>query len=515
MRKSMEEIYQDIVANATKFATGDPLPTRDFDDEAEELMTSADINKQKRAPQNIPGRAPDETMATEIEEVVHFRRYTTRREHKYTEKEMEEIRSSCDGTIVHDYGLNDIYHQSDGERRENDMLADVRLKLGTLKRTYRRPDQYIEAMRVVVQAWHILEQNNFVHTREEFFKLVAKGKIVSPSIIMPQFKGIEDYNMDLIIKYISNPEVDASTLRPKNDTPEHDRWLNRYSHDFDEDPEYQLIRAEIQEQWNEEGKEYVEFGIDENATAEERANKYDDDMLDDAALDEMEIRKMHRLLDEDELKFIEEHHDNPPKTEVRTVKRKYIRGYDLRAVDAKRKMKNLNKVDRGVAETIHDLLNKIQTRTARDGTIDYDRSWIISNGLFNTQKPKPSIFDRYRFQGSWASKTDVFLNDLALREALLEERSDAADGYATYGDIEKNRFFEQCEQAGMNVMELRRRMNCMTEDIQRKNTKQSRKANRKIEAALVRRLSKMNHDPKFKKLIAKAEKEANEQYYGN
>ncbi|MCM1439693.1 MAG: hypothetical protein NC131_10930 [Roseburia sp.] len=508
MGRSLEEIYNDVIAQATRFASGGR--GQEFDD-MEELITSEDINKEKRK-EETPGQEPGATMSSEIEEVVHFKKYTQRREHKYTESEMKAIRESCEATIVHDYSASDMYHQSDEERRQNDMLADIRIKLGTLKRTYRRPDQYIEAMRVVVQAWEILEKNNYIHTREEFFRLVAKGKITSSSIIMPHFKGIEDYNQDLIIKYISNPDVDASTLRPKEGSDKEDRWYNRYTEDFDSDPEYLRIREEIREKWESEGREYVPF-VDESLSDEEKAKVYDDETLDDAALDEMETQKMHRLLDDEELAFVHDHNaSNAPKMRVQPLKKKYMKGYDHRPVDVKKRLKKMNKVDRRVAEATHEILNKIQARASREGNINYDRGYIIANGLFSTEKPPKDPWDKLRFQGSWADDTAVFLNDLAAREALLLERSDSEGGFATYADIELNRFFEECEKAGINVLELRRKMNCAQEDIKRANDKRSRKANRKIEAALVRRLSKMNHDPKFKKLIAKAEKEANEQY---
>ena len=156
-----------------------------------------------------------------IDEMVHFKRYSVRRERNYTEKEMTEIKSKCQNTIVNDYGANDFYHTSDEERQKNDNLAEIAMKLASVKSLYRRLDQYIEAMRIVYKAWELLSEQNVVHSKKEFFKMVAKGEIISHRIIIPQLKNIKKYNMDLIIRYISNPELDVSIFAPKNDYEEY------------------------------------------------------------------------------------------------------------------------------------------------------------------------------------------------------------------------------------------------------------------------------------------------------
>lgn len=156
-----------------------------------------------------------------IDETIHFKRYSVRRERNYTEKEMTEIKSKCQNTIVNDYGTNDFYHISDEERQKNDNLAEIAMKLASVKSLYRRLDQYIEAMRIVYKAWELLSEQNVVHSKKEFFKMVAKGEIISHRIIIPQLKNIKKYNMDLIIRYISNPELDVSVFAPKNDYEEY------------------------------------------------------------------------------------------------------------------------------------------------------------------------------------------------------------------------------------------------------------------------------------------------------
>lgn len=151
-----------------------------------------------------------------VDESFHFKRYSKNRIHKYTEEEMNSIRNGCLNTIVNDYSKTDVYHMSDEERSKNDKLAEIAMKLATVKSVYRRLDQYIEAMRIVFKAWEILSENNYVHSKKEFFKMVAEGKIISSRIITPQLKNFKKYDIDIIIKYISNPNLDVSVFAPKD-----------------------------------------------------------------------------------------------------------------------------------------------------------------------------------------------------------------------------------------------------------------------------------------------------------
>lgn len=152
-----------------------------------------------------------------VEESLHFKRYAKKRIHKYTEDELKQIELEAENTIVNDYGSNDFYHISDEERKKNDLLAEISLKLAGVKSVYRRFDEYIEAMRIVYKAWEILSEKNFVHSKKEFFKLVAEGKIFSSRIIIPQLKNMKKYDKELIIRYVSNPQLDTSIFRPEEE----------------------------------------------------------------------------------------------------------------------------------------------------------------------------------------------------------------------------------------------------------------------------------------------------------
>ena len=220
----------------------------DGDDDSEDFVTSTEIVKTKEKLEKKLGITTSDDDGV-IEESVHFKRYTKRREHKYTEREMAEIRNSCHRTIVHDYGEFDIYHISNEERARNDQLAEISMKLSKLKRTYRRVDQYIEAMRTVFEAWSLLERTNYLHTKEEFYKMVADGRIVSNRIIMPKLKRMDQYNIDMIINYISNPDLDASHLVPKKTERDHDSF---FDDDFNEESELDEMQRLL-------SKEEVEF----------------------------------------------------------------------------------------------------------------------------------------------------------------------------------------------------------------------------------------------------------------
>lgn len=455
MSKSIESMYEELINRAdTMDDLGSSYSGKFIDEEdSEEFVTSKELMDTKEHLEEKYGVIQKGDGV--IEEDVHFKRYTKRREHKYTEKEMNEIKASCVATIVHDYGENDTYHISDEEREANDMLSELGMKLDGLKRTYRKIDQYIEAMRIVVQAWEMLEEKgNFIHSREEFFQMVAEGKIVSNRIIMPKMKKIDSYNMDMIIKYISNPELDPSDLVPE--VPVEDDWYDSLTGDG-----------------------------------------------------ETEEEAMLRLLSPEEFQFIKEHEDNPPEIRVKNISPKLIKGYDRRDFGRSRKSKKCSKKEKYVIESLHDILNKIQSSEISRNR-DYTRSSLITNSMFDVDKPSKDIWDSLYFDGSWANDNDVYLYDLAIREELLKQHPRDKQ-YMTFSDMELQNFFKILEDNGINTIDLRRKMNCTTESAQKEEIKHVKKENKKIESALLQRISKLNQSSKFKKLVSKAEDALNKQ----
>lgn len=459
MGKTVEEMYMELInqpfllEDDTSILSGSGMQYGGEDD-SEEFLTSKEIIKTKENLEEHYGIIPQGDGV--IEEDVHFKRYTKRREHKYTEKEMEQIRKSCEVTIVHDYGENDIYHISDEEREANDMLAELGMKLGGLKRTYRKVDQYIEAMRIVVQAWEMLEaKGNYIHTRDEFFQMVAEGKIVSNRIIMPKLKRMDNYNVDMIIKYISNPELDPSDLVP--------------------------IKVE---------------------------DDFYDDLLTES--DETEEDEMLRLLSPEDFQFIEEYEDNPPKIKVRDLPPKLIKNYDRRGFMSSRRKKKLNKNERYIQESLHDILNRIQNNEYNRGR-GYAYSSIITDSIFDVKKAEKDIWDDLYFDGSWANENDLFLYDLAVREELLKQHPTNVN-YLTFADQELARFFKILEENGINTIDLRRKMDCSSSGVDNIKARAKKKENKKIESALIQRITQLNNSAKFKKIVSKAEEALNKQF---
>lgn len=240
------ELYKELMAMADSeedihdiLGVGGKIAWDNSDDDSEDVFTSKEIVQKKK----LLEKASEKKGITSdddgiIEEDVYFKRYRNVRQHRYTESEMVVIRESCMTSVVHDYGEHDPYHISDEERQRNDQLKEISDQLAGLKRTYRRVDQYIAAMRIVFEAWQILARNNFIHSEEEFFDMIGEGRIVSSRIVMPKLRKMDQYNIDMIINYISNPELDLSHLAPIK-KEEQDDWF--------ENPAADQVKANLME----------------------------------------------------------------------------------------------------------------------------------------------------------------------------------------------------------------------------------------------------------------------------
>lgn len=471
------KMLQDLKMDQENGITDEYRFNNGSDDDMEVFMSDKEVQKMKGNVTDEENQKfiPDES---EAEERLHFRRYSKRRIHKYTEKEMEEIRQSCLSTIVNDYAEKDIYHISDEERNERNMLHEITNELFKLKRTYRRVDQYVEAMRVVVRAWELLAKNNFLHTDEEFFDMVSKGEIVSGAIIMPKLKRIDKYDQDILIKYISNPQLDPKDLLPedvKHPKRIYDSWYDQFlEEDEDEDSE---------------------------KTPEERAKE----------LQEKEEREKFFLLDNNERAIINGEQEAPD-VRIHYVKRSKIKGYDQRRMFSRRKRKKISKSRRYEIDNLHDMLVKIQTNPQVKREYEDNRSRVLSGGIFDVEKPEKDFWDDKYFEGSWADKNAVELYDIVTREEALKEYPDTPNSrYMTLADIEMAQFWKTLEDAGMNVVYLRQKVDSGTIGS-REETKRKTRNDKKLETDIIQRITKLNQSDKFKKLVSKAEKKLNNYY---
>jgi hypothetical protein len=459
--KSLMDAESSMFSNPSLYNPGNKYMADD--DDFEDFLTSKEINPKDDKREKHLGTVG--TGDGPIEEDVHFKRFTTKYEHKYTEKELEAMRASCAGTIVHDYSEMDIYHMSDEYRKENDMLNELSGKLHTIKGTYRKVDAWIEAMRVVVQAWEMLEsKGNYIHTKKEFFELVSEGKIVSNRIIMPKLKRMNNYDLDTLIKYISNPELDPADLMPLVQPSDDDKW-------------YASLEDDVEEETEEE--------------------------------------KMERLLSPEEAEYILIHADAPESFKVKDIKHKLIRGYDKKNYQSsskKKKNKKQNKIEKYRQESLHDILNKIQSDPNNRSDYAYiNRSFMIANSMFEPIKAPKSFFDDIKFDGSWTDEDALFLYDIALREEMLKQHPSRSK-YMTFADQELQQFFKLLEDNGVNTLNLRRKMDAPADGAQSIEEKATKKENKKIESAIIQRITKLNSNPKFKKIVAKAENALNKQF---
>jgi hypothetical protein len=329
------------------------------DNDSEVFMTSEEKIKEERKNDDIL-EGKRNPVTGQIEESFVFKRYGKQRNHKYTEQEMEAIVESCKKVIVHDYGERDMYHISDEERLKHDQLADVAIKLGGLKRIYRRVDQYIEAMRIVYKAWSILATSNYLHSREEFFEGVASGHIVSNRIIQPKLKKIDTYNADKLIQYISDETLDPKDLLPEEEDP------------------------------------YDKFYTDEELEEEQA-----------------------RLLSPEEFEYLDTYNEEESDgIIVKDVKWKYIKT-GISSTSNKHK-KKLKKYEKNLRNSVSSLVNKISNGNHYKS---YGYSYGITEDIFKKVVNR-SIYDDIRFNGSWANKDAVDIYNLTISEEMLSDHPD-------------------------------------------------------------------------------------------
>lgn len=456
---------ESLFSDSSSYISNKNIFSYDDDDDSEDFLTSNEIDPKYDKKEKHLGLVG--TSNGDIEEDTYFKRFKTNYEHKYTTKELDKMKESCIGTIVHDYSENDIYHMSDEYRKENDMLNEMSVKLHTLKGTYRKVDAWIEAMRIVVQAWELLEsKGNYIHTKKEFFEMVASGNIVSNRIIMPKLKKMNNYDIDILIKYISNPELDPTDLLP-------------------------IVQPSIEDEWY---------------------RSFDDDYEEG----ESEEEKMKRLLSHEEVEYILNYRDNPEEYKVKNIKPKMIRGYDKKSFNSshkKKKYKNKReKLKEYHREQLHDILNKIQNDPNNRPDGNYNYSFMVANSMFEPEKRKKNFFDDIKFDGSWTNEDDLFLYDLVLREEMLKQHP-ARSKYLTFADQELQQFFKLLEDNGVNTIDIRRKMDVPTDGGSKSiEEKASKKENKKMESIIIQRITKLNESQKFKKLVTKAENALNKQF---
>ena len=525
---NIEDLYASLLANADNalFEDGnvdDVLSFRNRNndpDEEETFIDSEDLVKeQEKYKKELEAIGKDPVDDGIYEEDINFVRHRVVHEHKYSEQEMEEIRKSCIKTYVHDYSDTDIYHMSDEERARDDMLAELSLKLATIKRVYRRVDQYIEAMRTVMQAWEMLEKNNYIHSKDEFYKLVGEGKIVSNRIVMPKLKKANEYSMDKIMLYISNPELDPRDLLPNKYDEEDENWYYQAIDEAESLTDEQ--RKNLINELPEDEKIFMESHMDDTIPLTPEDIEYINDneelLVVITPSQRQEIRDYEettRLLSPEEMQFITDHINTDPhasskdkfvdlpKMMFEEINLKKIKGYDNGFKRAKKVKKKKNAKKQYARESLSDILLRIQNHESRNSF--FTRSFLVSNSMFEHEVKRKNPIDDIYFDGSWVNDDDLFLYNLVMKDAELDEYVEGSS-YTTRADKLKNDFYNTLEANGFNTIDLRRRL----DDVQKTTTEDdiitNSKKNKKMESRILQRIIKLNNNPKFKKLVAKAE----------
>ena len=106
----------------------------------------------------------------------------------FISKEREQkILESYEEVVVQDFG--DDYHVSEEILAKNNVYYKQFSKVRKQKNTYRRLDQYVEAMRNVMECVDLVAENNGIYSADDFKEKWASGKIEIFKLRVPKYKG--------------------------------------------------------------------------------------------------------------------------------------------------------------------------------------------------------------------------------------------------------------------------------------------------------------------------------------
>jgi hypothetical protein len=158
------------------------------------------------------------------------------------------------------------------------------------------------------------------------------------------------------------------------------------------------------------------------------------------------------------------------------------------------------------------MLDKLQSETIRQSnSYDINRSYLLANSIFDVPKKKESELEKVNFTGNWANDDDVELFELQMYAAWLRDKS-PNNKYRTNGDDVTDIFFKDMETSGINTIKIKRTMGLDPDSVKESSIINKTKHNKELEAKIVQRITKLNGDVKFKKLVKKAEKSINKSY---
>lgn len=150
---------------------------------------------------------------------------------KVPQSRIPEVLKGFDCVVVNSFG--DDYHCSDKEREERNKFAKDAKRIKSMKRIYRRLDEYVIAVREHLKFLDKVAEGNGVYDPDEFKKLFFKGKINIVGMRFPKYKGPN--RKEINYKYLA--EFVLSGADPEEILP---KWQRS---DFEEESPEELIKT--------------------------------------------------------------------------------------------------------------------------------------------------------------------------------------------------------------------------------------------------------------------------------
>lgn len=481
------------------------------DDDVEDFITEDEIEEEKKEREKIykkyngslsnieEDRIPTNPLPNQIQDELYEDIQSKRVQKKWTEKELKDIRDSCNITYVRDYSLKDPYHLSDEERAERDVLREIRRDLNKVKAGYSDVAQYVLAMRTVVKAWELLAKKNQFYSLDEFFELVGCGEIVSPAIPHVELSNRKDYNAERLIEYISNPELDVNELIP--DTEENQLIADNVIVS-ENDRSYDKYKEEFKKEHYDEYYGEVDLDTIDDDELERINNEFEADSH-YYAVEKVDKDNMKRYFSVSEMNDIQAHTEDDV-IRAKPLEKKFIKNYNNKGIHRYRQKNKLSKTDRRIAKDIHYSLRRLESMERHN--IDYIGGM---DDMFVGIKPRKSMLDKdFTFRGSLQNKYDVELFEMEQFDEYMRSPSNSRQ-YQTNGSRLTEIFFDKSEENDLNMMKMRRSLNRNVDERNKLIDAKTRKENKKNESRIISRLIKYQESKRFKKEAAKAEAKLN------
>lgn len=169
---------------------------------------------------------------------------------KIPERRKAEILKDFECVVVHEYG--DDYHLSEEERIANNKFYEAFKVIRKSKRSYRKLDMFVSAMRDYLTCLDMVAKRNGVYEPEEFKKLYFQGKIYVNGLEFPKYKGRERKHIstEYLTEFILSDKDPAEVLDyQKVDEVYTEDELIEMAHElFSEEELAEILRPQTEEE---------------------------------------------------------------------------------------------------------------------------------------------------------------------------------------------------------------------------------------------------------------------------